>query len=72
MKGKYVGSKNPKARKVVCIETGQIFNCERCANEFLGKTVKNRNISACCRGERKTSYGYHWEYIEGEKAESQI
>ena len=66
------GENNYNSKKVRCIETGQIFNCERCANEFLGKTVKNRNISACCRGERKTSYGYHWEYIEGEKSEAHI
>ena len=66
------GENNYNSKKVRCIETGQIFNCERCANEFLGKTVKNRNISACCRGERKTSYGYHWEYIEGERSEAHI
>lgn len=32
--------------------------CER--NEY-----KSPNISACCRGEQKTAYGYKWKY-EGE------
>ena len=57
------GSKNPKAKKVKCIETGKIFYCIRDAEEFLG-TKGHGNISSCCKGKRKKAYGYHWEYVE--------
>ena len=52
------------------IETGQIFESVKAANEFYGK--KQTNISAVCRGERSIALGYHWKYIDEqeENAES--
>ena len=54
------GGKNPRARKVRCIETGQVFDSIKEAQEWLGKG----NIRACCKGRSKTAGGYHWEYVE--------
>ena len=60
--GEFDGKNNPRARKVRCIELNKTFDTIQEANKFLG--AKQSHISSCCRGERKTSLGYHWEYVE--------
>lgn len=70
LKGKYggeknpmygrTGSKNPTSRKVVCVETKQVFECIRQAQDWLGKGC----IKHCVRGDQKTAGGYHWIYYE--------
>ena len=68
-KGKNMGSKHPKSKKIICINTGEIFNCAREANEKYNINIEC--ISACCRGEHKSA-GKHpitkeklvWKYIE--------
>lgn len=61
-KGVYAGKNNPRARKVLCVETGVIFDTIKEAGEFIGGSPKN--IITCCRGRLKTSGGYHWQYVE--------
>lgn len=56
-KGKYCGADSSRAKKVVCINTGKMFDCIRQAQEWLGYKA---GIGACCRGERKTA-GKHPE-----------
>ena len=46
-------------RKVRCIETGEIFTSISDAEREKG----GRSISRVCKGSRKTSGGYHWEYV---------
>ena len=60
------GSKNPSATKVLCVETGMVFNCIKDASIWLGikHTKGYSNISSCCRGKSKTAYGYHWKYAD--------
>lgn len=55
------GSKNPNSKKVLCIETEQIFNSMKEASEWIG--VSYTNISNCCNGKQKTCGGYHWRYV---------
>ena len=63
------GEKNPRATKVRCVETGEVFSTLKKACEWCG--LKNvGNISLCCRGKRKTAGGYHWEYVERENENS--
>ena len=58
-----------KPRKIRCIETGQIFKSAREAGYWV---EANRKIPYCdmnlikqaCKGKQKTSYGYHWEFVE--------
>ena len=58
-----------KPRKIRCIETGQIFYSAREASYWV---EANRKIAYCdmnlikqaCKGKQKTSYGYHWEFVE--------
>ncbi|MBO5704523.1 MAG: GIY-YIG nuclease family protein [Alphaproteobacteria bacterium] len=56
------GSKHPQARKVICIDTGEIFDYIRLA--AIAKNLNHRNISSVCNGRRKTCGGYHWRYVD--------
>ena len=55
------GRNTPLCKKVICLETDDIF---KSASE-AARVYKccNNNISACCTGRRKTAGGYHWKYI---------
>ena len=62
-------STSPTARKIKCIETGQIFESARKASEWVELTLKldycNFNlIKAACNRQNGKSYGYHWEFAE--------
>ena len=59
-----------KAKKVKCIETGEIFNSAKQANEMLVQkglassyTAYNR-IKEVCRNKTETAYGFHWEFVQ--------
>lgn len=43
------------------------FNSCKEAEEFFGKS--SSNISNCCRGKLKTTYGYVWKYSEEKQSE---
>ena len=55
-------------KKIRCVETGKVFDCARDASEWVEFV---REIDYCrmdylklaCKGKRKTSYGYHWEFV---------
>lgn len=53
---------NPKARKVICIETQKVYSCIKLASEDTG--FKRRHISECCRHLRSDIFGIHWEYYD--------
>ena len=46
-------------RKVICIETGEVFPSIKKACESVG--IK-KGIGDCCRGKQHTAGGYHWQY----------
>lgn len=60
------GLKNIRAShftaKVRCVETGEVFNSITEAATKYGITPTH--ISRVCRGKRKRTGGYHWEYIK--------
>lgn len=56
------GKENVKSKKVRCVETGEIFDSTKEAGASLGKN--GNSISRVCRGERKTAFGYKWEFVE--------
>lgn len=59
----YMNTNHPRAKKVRCIETGEIFLSARKAAEAYN--TAHTCISRVCNGERKTTCGKHWEwYIE--------
>ena len=51
-----------KARKVRCIETGEVYNSQNEASRNLG--VKQQAIGRVLKGELKQTGGYHFEYVE--------
>ena len=71
---KRTGDKNPKARKVICLETKQIFNCMKEAGEWLSYEKWLNSgiasiISLCCQGKRSTAGGLHWQYLDDYRRE---
>ena len=49
-----------QAKKVICVETGKIFNSVSEADDF----VNGHNVASVCKGQRKTAGGYHWKYYD--------
>lgn len=62
------GSKNPRAHKVICIETQQVFNTIKEAEQWCGK----KGVKECCRGRAKTCGGFHWQYLEDCKRQQRM
>ena len=59
--GTFQGGNNPKAQKVICIETQQVFDTLTEAANWCGLKSYS-SISKCCRRIQKTAGGYHWNY----------
>ena len=53
-----------QSKKVLCIETGEIFETMREASRKTGISIGN--ISMVCSGKRETASGYHWSYAPKE------
>ena len=49
------------SKPVICLETGMVYPSTQEAGRKLG--ISNSNISACCRGKRKTAKGLHWKFV---------
>ena len=47
--------------KVVCMETGEIFEQPKAAAEKAG--IHPSNITQVCRGEQLSAGGFHWKYV---------
>ena len=53
---------NPRARKIQCIETGEIFDCIIIGADKIGKNPQN--LRDCLIGKTKQCGGYHWRYAD--------
>ncbi len=53
-----------RCRKIRCVETGEVFDSIKAAAEHYG--LKLPNISAVLAGKKKTTGGFHWEYVDGQ------
>lgn len=51
-------------KKVLCIETGVIYDSVKEAAEI--NNLFSSNISTCAKNQNKTAGGYHWKYIDEE------
>ena len=61
VKGLLAGGKNPMARSVICVETGEIFTSVKEAADSIGTT--RVNVSRCVNGKNKTAGGFHWRHL---------
>lgn len=59
-----------KSKPVLCVEENKKFLSTYDAEKWLisiGKTKTNgsrSHISQVCKGNRKTAYGFHWQYLD--------
>ena len=60
MKGKYKGSKNPRAKAVWCKELQEVRLCG--ADWAIELNLNKSALIGCCRGRRKSTGGYHFRY----------
>lgn len=61
VRAKQVSSLRKKiAVRVVCVETGEVFECMRDAEVFAG----SRHVCEACKGKQETCGGYHWRYAD--------
>lgn len=60
------GKNHKNAKKVLCVETGVVFDCGSDAARWLVSNGKKKavpsNISSACLGKLKTAYGFHWKH----------
>ena len=57
----FMNTNHPRAKKVRCIETGEVFLSARKAAEAYN--TAHTCITRVCNGERKTTQGKHWEWV---------
>lgn len=64
-----------KRRKLICIETGSVFDSVVSAVSWLQQTGQHRadgsHICKAASGKRKTAFGYNWKFIKEESNGSQ-
>ena len=56
----YTNETNPNAKRIICLETGEVFDCIKFAIEKYN--IKDHtNMSAALKHPIRTAGGYHWE-----------
>ena len=55
-------------KKVICLETKQVFGSLRDAEKWCGKT----GVGMCCKGKTNKCGGYHWQFLEDYKRELRL
>ena len=67
----YKGCISPRRKKVLCIETNTIYESLMIAGKETNISIGH--ISQCCNNTygRKTAGGYHWQYYDLDKIESE-
>jgi group I intron endonuclease len=56
------GGKSPRAKPVICIETGEVYEAISVASKTTG--ICDDSISKVCKGITKTAGGYHWMFAK--------
>jgi group I intron endonuclease len=74
-KREFATTKNPSARKIMCLETGEVFNC---AMDAVRKyNISAASISMCCHAHdtkkynRQTAGDKHWIFYERDLSENE-
>ena len=53
-----------QSKKILCVETGAIYNSIKEARDIL--RIYSSNISKAASGILKTYKGFHWSYVEND------
>lgn len=69
-KGIHCGGNGRKPRKVICIETQQVFESAKIAEEIVG--INKTYIYNCCEKKQKTAKKLHWMFLDEYMAEKPI
>ncbi len=56
-------NKSTIRKRVKCVETNIVYESGYAASIAMGRKSAP-SIYDCCRGRRKTAYGFHWEYVD--------
>lgn len=67
-KGKCTGGKNPRAHKVINLDTGEIFDSISCASKKCN--IRASRIQAVCAGRYYRTGGCRWAYVGNEVNET--
>ena len=59
-----LGGRNPRARRVRCVDTGEVFDCLRDASRWLHSVGKRGCVTSVVNGKNDTAGGYHWAYAD--------
>ncbi len=54
-------SRKGRSKKVICVETGQVFESITAAANYINRSPAN--VCNCLSGRTKTCGGYHWSII---------
>ena len=60
--GRYCGSSNPKAKSILCVETGEIFPYIKLAAQKY-QMKSQSSISVCLSNPNRTASGFHWKEV---------
>ena len=69
-KGKCTEGKNPRARKVINLDTGEIFDSISCASKKCN--IRASRIQAVCAGRYYRTGGNRWAYVGNEVNKSDV
>ena len=64
-KGVYSGDKNPRATKIMCVETGETFNTIKEATEKIGLRSQ-ASLTIALNNPNRTAKGHHWVRVESD------
>ena len=60
-----------KRKRVLCVETGKIFESVTLAGKEIGLSRKDFSNLSCVIGKQnRTCRGYHWEYVDNQEIKS--
>lgn len=62
---KFMNEQHPRAKKVLCLETNEVFLSARKAALYYN--CGNSTISRVCNGQRESFHGLHFKYISEEE-----
>ena len=57
------GSLNPRAKPVMCVETGEIFNCQQDAKDFLGVADPCASIWICLKNPKRVAGKGRYHFV---------